>query len=191
MKKKFLVLLTLLVLLCTGSAQAQNAEDNQSLGSVDFADYATITFTSFAFCDDIPYVDKAWSEVVSFPFNSPKRDRWDRDSRYYSGGDAEYALLQVDIVNLTINPQNYKEAMSSIIFVYKDTYEFEGTLYQYNANTYPDRIQTVATKNVDPMYEGHFAIVCMLPNAVVKDTASPLKVEIEMADHQIIHHIRK
>ena len=128
-----------------------------------------------------------------------------------SGETAEFLWLLTDIVNLQQSAVNYVEEATVTVY-YQDNYQFNGSLYQivydhmelqngdrglsrygYSKEQYPNEItmNNSKTEPIDVMYTGTYAMCCKLPNYVVTDKQSPLRLEIRMGGNTVTYHIRK
>lgn len=171
---------------------------------VEIDGYAKIKPSSFE------YVDDFYTYIEGADDNTREVDL------HRSGQDAEYAVLKMDITNLATAPKDFLD-QAHVKVVYDDTYEYEGWTYQYNYNNrtkeqdwvrfywnegknydnwyYDLDSRVVAINNadrftIDPMYAGHYAFGCTLPNSVV-DSKAPLRMEIEVGGNEITYNIRK
>ena len=52
-------------------------------------------------------------------------------------------------------------------------------------------MNSTKTEVVDVMYTGTYASGCTLPNYVIEDKKSPLRIEISMDGNELTYHIRK
>ena len=109
---------------------------------------------------------------------------------YYSGKEAEYAMLRIDILNTTMKSKDYLSSYT-VKVVYDDVYEFGGWAYQYD---FDQSKSTVLDTNeqfpIEPMYQGHYVFGCTLPNAVV-NSKKPLRMVITLDENEITYNIRK
>ena len=144
--------------------------------------YGEFTPTTFSWVDSIKYYKVGNTS----------------DSDYYSGADAQYALLRFDITNINTKTKNFLEAVE-VKAVYDDLYEYVGWYYQYDYNHgsyYSGRNnrEIVILKedffNIDPMYTGHYCFGCTLPTAVVEGKKA-LKLIIYIDGNEITYNIRK
>lgn len=124
---------------------------------------------------------------------------------YWSGNEAEYAVLYVDILNVSLSDKDYLKDVS-VKAVFDDVYEYGGWAYQrnYNNGTYKyDSLEVDRSKQntrwainaadqfvISPMYQGHYLFGCTLPNAVI-NSKKPLKLVITIDGNEIIYNIRK
>lgn len=116
---------------------------------------------------------------------------------FYSGNEAEYILLKMDITNTTAAAKNYL-ADAEIKVVFQDNFEFAGWAYQYNWDKSSGDKKYSANQvihpednySIDPWYVGHYCFGCTLPNAVV-DSKLPLRMEIKIGGNEITYNIRK
>ncbi len=104
-----------------------------------------------------------------------------------SGKEAEFAWLKADVTNLQKTPASFiKEITVKVIF--DDEYEYKGWVRQFNydySNSeivylgensvigWPVCLSPVDEMPISPMYKGHYAFGCTLPNYVVQDKDSP------------------
>lgn len=124
---------------------------------------------------------------------------------YWSGEEAEFAVLYADIVNTQIRNKDYLGKVE-VKAVYDDVYEYAGWAYQRNYDndtTNWDSLESDKGKQntrwvinvadqfaIGPMYEGHYIFGCTLPNAVFKGN-KPLKIVITIDGNEITYNIRK
>ena len=122
-----------------------------------------------------------------------------------SGNEADFAWLKVDIANLLKQDAHF---MKDIVIkvIYDDEYEYEGwvrqfnydfsnfELYSYNKNAgvigWPVCLSPVDEMPIQPMYKGHYVFGCTLPNSIVEDKESSLRMEITIGDNKLIYNIR-
>lgn len=156
--------------------------------------YARITPTSFAFKDKNGYYIQG-RDYLS----------WAEDDYYMSGNEADFAFLRMDIINLNRKEKNFLENCT-VKVVYDDVYEYEGWMRQYNYNNTSHNASgfgvdagkqnTEWTINPDdvfpilPMYEGHYAFICTLPNSVVNAKES-LRMVVTLDGNELTYNIRK
>lgn len=128
-----------------------------------------------------------------------------------SGESADFFWLLTDVTNLQKKSVNFVEE-ATVKVVYQDDYEFNGWIrqivydhmeyqngdrglsrYGYDKADYPNEIvmNPAMTESVDVMYTGTYAFGCTLPNYVVEDKKSPLRIEISMGGNELTYHIRK
>lgn len=213
MKKYFAVLSLVLVLCLCGSALAEgmgvqviggpetktepvSLDDIKLNASVSIENYATIVPTSFAFVDMLGYYNQGGGYSPSYGWS-------DGHNCFLSGNDADYALLKMDIINLSTLSKNFL-SQCEIKVVFDDVYEYAGWCYQYNYDYEKvdwDKvwggkankecvIQQADEFEIGPMYAGHYAFGCTLPNAVINSDAS-LCLIINMDGNEITYNIRK
>lgn len=159
--------------------------------------YATLKGTSFAFVDAFGFYRQGnnspfWLNNYAYDYNQ-------------SGVEADYAILKMDILNLATSSVDFL-ADASVTAHYGDGYEFAGWCKQYNHNN-----KTAIASNhgvdsehqntnwvihaadqfpIDPMYQGHYAFGCTLPNSVINST-EPLWLVITIGGNEITYFIRK
>lgn len=200
MKRAFAWLVALMVMLAPFGAFAEMGvqiiggpeTENEPISlddiKVDVAaeipDYALINMTAFE------WVDQLWS----YPTN--RHDGYDCFS-YNSGNDAEYAIVRMDITNLTMSSKDFLSG-ADVKAVYDDKYEYQGWMYQCNydygtknnANPQWNVIDPTENFSIGSMYAGHYAFGCTLPNAV-KDGKASLRIVITIDENEITYNIRK
>lgn len=124
---------------------------------------------------------------------------------YWSGKEAEYAVLYADIVNTQPKDKNYLDNIS-VKAIYDDEYEYAGWFYQRNYDNDTEGYYSLEVDRnkqntrwvinaadqfaIGPMYEGHYIFGCTLPNAVFKGN-KPLKLVITIDGNEITYNIRK
>jgi len=128
-----------------------------------------------------------------------------------SGESADFAWLLMDVTNLQKKTVEFTEEVS-IKVVYQDDYEFNGWIrqivydhmeaqngdkglsrYGYEKEEYPNEIvmNPAKVEAIDMMYTGTYAFGCTLPNFVLEDKKSPLRMEIKLGENELTYHIRK
>lgn len=146
---------------------------------IEISDFAKVTFTSFEYIDELDYQDE-WNDGVNYG-----------DATYISGANAECAMLRTDVVNITNNAEDYAK-LFTLKVIYKDKYVYEGSVNQYN---YDDTDKCVKkngiSAEIDPFYEGHYALWAYLPNAIVNDKTGSLKMIIKLGDYEITYIVQK
>ena len=212
MKKILSVLLVLSMLLAASAALAEgmgvqviggpetetepvSLDDIKLNADIEIEGYGIICPTTFWFGDVLGHY-KAGETSVG----------WDADSRLYkSGSEAEYAVLRMDITNLSRTSVNFL-ANVEVKVVFDEVYEYGGWSYQYNYNNQPSNDSNYGTASnkqntefvilpadnfdIGPMYQGHYCFGCTLPNAVVNSKA-PLKMIITIDGNELTYNIRK
>lgn len=210
MKKILSVLLVLSMLLSASAALAEgmgvqviggpetetepvSLDDFKLNTEAEIEGYGLLCATEFVFKDQLGY------------YRSGKKEVYDSSDFYRSGNEADYALLKMDITNISTKPHDFL-ASCEVKVVFDDVYEYGGWFYQYNYNnkTYKSNnsgedsqkqntnwvINAADQFAIDPMYQGHFVFGCTLPNAVVNSKA-PLKMIITIDGNEITYNIRK
>lgn len=210
MKKILSMLLVLSMLLSVSAALADGmgvqviggpATESEPVSLDDFKlnteatidGYGILLATEFVFKDQLGY------------YRSGRTDVYNTDDFYYSGNEADYALLKMDITNISTKPRDFLTSCE-VKVIYDDVYEYGGWFYQYNYNngTYDssksgeDRkkqntnwvINQADQFAINPMYQGHYVFGCTLPNAVVNSKA-PLRMVITIDGNEITYNIRK
>ena len=212
MKKIFSVLLVLWMLL-TASAALAEGMDVQVIGEPETAtetvslddlrvnavseigSEAMVQPTSFGFVDVLGYYTQGGGYNSAYGWS-------EGHNSYRSGAEADYAVLKVDITNLSVLPKNFL-SQCQVKVVFDDVYEYAGWSYQYNYDYNPvdwDKkwggkankecvIQKAEEFEILPMYAGHYCFGCTLPNAVVNSKA-PLKMIITIDGTEMTYNIR-
>ena len=173
-------------------------DDIKLNAEIEIEGYATITPTSFAFQDGLG--------AYQAGKNTPAVPGARFYDYYWSGTEAEYAILFMDMLNITAKPQDYL-ANCEVKVVYDDSFEYAGWYYQRNYdNLTNDRnYELDADKDhqntnwainpadqfaINSMYEGHYIFGCTLPNAVV-NSKKPLRMVITIDGNELTYNIRK
>jgi hypothetical protein len=157
-------------------AQTANLGDMKLNVPVDVPGFGEITITNFEWQDTFYVESGGWGESGY-------------DTSFVSGVEAEYASLRVDILNMLTQPVDYtKEAKVTV--TYNENYALSGWVYQYNLDA-TQSVKSKVTKAIDPYYVGHYKFGSTLPNAIVNDEKSPLKMTINIGDVEMIYNIRK
>lgn len=186
MKKAIALSLVLLLILSISSAFAADVgvliiqgdqeddvsdllNDMQLTVPVSLPGYATVKITS---CEFVGEINR-------------------RNSYATSGIEAEFVYLRLDILNNTRKPIDFSKQLSTQV-IYRDDYIFEGIIsfydYDYSQNqAYFDG----DSAEIGILYEGHYGIRCLLPNAIVNDKIGPLKMVIKLGGHEMAYNIRK
>lgn len=168
--------------------------DDFKLGvEVEIEGYGILNATEFAYKDRLGY------------YRSGRKDVYGSDDFYLSGNEADYALLRIDITNTSPKSHDFLSSCE-VKVVYDDVYEYAGWCHQYNYNNKAyssSRSGEDSNKQntnwvinasdhfaIDPMYQGHFAFGCTLPNAVI-NSKKPLRMVIVIDGIEITYHIRK
>jgi len=148
---------------------------------VEIPGYAIITPRFFSFLDSFLYY---------------RGSSWDPRTTY-SGAEADYAMLFIDILNTGKKEKEYIGA-SSVVVIFDDDYVYGGWVAQiyYDEINNVNRefsnkvIDTDGSRAIDPMYLGHYVFGCALPNAVV-NSKKPLRMVITIDGNKITYNIRK
>ena len=117
----------------------------------------------------------------------------------------------MDVTNRQKKAVNFIEE-ASVKIIYQDEYEFTGWVRQIDPdvmsksetnygtsrlngdkNDYPNVVvlNPAKTHPIDMMYTGHYVFGCTIPNFVVEDKKSPLRMEIKLGDSELTYHIIK
>jgi len=163
------------------AAEPTELDDMKLNEPVEIPGFGSVTIVDVGFVDSITYNRREWNEWGSGFAPQPK---------FESGLDAEYFLLRLDVLNATAKPVDYMKDLS-VTVTYKEVYIYTGFVYQYNYDQSKDIVKSVGTNAIGMFYIGHYAIGCTLPNTVVTDKASPLKIVIQLGEHEITYNIRK
>ncbi len=213
MKKIVSLLVVLLLIASTGLAEMviqiieqENAAQTPFRGSIKLEepttieDYAELLATAYGSQDVLGY----YFEGMKILDNSSPGINGDY---YYSGADAEYCILRMDITNLELGEKDFLEK-AEVKAVFDNKYEYRGWAYQLNYNNgvegtwgweklgYGGRQNTefVIDQNdqfpIGPMYTGHYFFGCTLPNAIIESN-KPLRLEIKLDEHEITYIVRK
>lgn len=158
--------------------------------------YAIVTFTDFEFVNMYGQWDdgKAGQKVSEYAKLHP------------SGNDADFTWLKIDVLNLQKSSVDFIKD-TTVKAIYDDEYEYDGYLRQFYydyANSkvtsenkdagvigWPVCLSPVDEISMGPLYKGHYAVVCQIPNPVIEDKDSPLRVVINMGGNQLTYNIRK
>ena len=121
-----------------------------------------------------------------------------------SGNESEFAWLKVDIQNLQKTAVGFMKNIN-IKVIYDDEYEYNGwvrqfnydysksEIYRYKGTTpigWPVCLSPIDEMSISPMYKGHYAFGCTLPNFIVEDKNSPLRMVIKLDEHELTYNIR-
>lgn len=173
-------------------AATVSMDDIQIGAPIEVADNCIFTPTSYEVVDSLDTYKEGQTHA---DYNA---NNW---TTYNSGNEAEYALLRMDILNLRLSPVDFLE-QAEIKVISDDKYEFAGWCYQYNYdNTFYDTERTLDANTqfvispadqfaISPMYTGHYAFGCTLPNSVI-GADTPLRMEIKVAGSELTYNIRK
>ena len=160
----------------------------------EIENWGIITATAYEVQDGLGY------------YLSGRSDIHDASKDYYwSGIEADFAVLYVDILNTAVVDKDFMKDVS-VKAVYDDVYEYGGWAYQrnYNNEVY-ENYSLEADRNkqnirwainaadqfvISPMYEGHYIFGCTLPNAVINGK-KPLRLVITIDGNEITYNIRK
>lgn len=179
--------------------------------------YATVTLLGFKFVNMFAqWEDGRVEKAKRVPTENnvlcekPKTNRamgwWnDRCNFRGSGNEAEFAWLKADVQNLQKIGANFMNDIS-IKVIYDDEYEYNGwvrqfnydysktEIYRYKDTTpigWPVCLSPADEMPIDPMYKGHYAFGCTLPNFIVEDRKSPLRMVIKLGENELTYNIRK
>ena len=205
--KKVYVVLSLVLVLCLCNSAFAEGMGVQVIGGPD-------TETEPVSLDDVKLNTPAQAEgqftfkATSFEYvdyllyykeGAHNTDyHYDGEAQYTSGADAEYAILRADVMNEKFSDIDFIKDCTVVVY-FDDTYQYAGWVYQYNYNNGDGNnrgggnVRVVNPKDnfaIGPMYEGHYAFGCTLPNAVVS-SKKPLRMVITIDGNEITYHIRK
>lgn len=128
-----------------------------------------------------------------------------------SGDSAQFVWLRCDITNANKDVKDLT-AEIEIKLVYRDEYEYGGWIrlidyskmsrnysdgcvsrYGFEKDQHPAQIvlNPENTPAVENMMTGSYVLGCTLPNYVIADEESPLRMEIKIGDNELIYNIRK
>ncbi len=190
MKKLVTLLLSLLMLLSAACAQDMGVQliggptpSPESTSLDDFHLQTPIEIEGWGIVEGIKY-----SVVDIFKRVYRSDTNWTEDIR--SGNEAQYVILQLDILNTALKGKNFLESFS-VKLIYDEVYEYGGWGYQVDTNRNTEAPVTESMNfPIDPMYEGHYWFGCTLPNAIIEST-KPLQMIITIDQQEIIYNIRK
>ncbi len=116
-----------------------------------------------------------------------------KGNHLFSSLESQYALLRMDITNTTFTAKDYLGSIE-VKVIFDDSYEFGGWAYQYDYDNNSSKLDHVIDDSkrfaIEPMYMGHYAFGCTLPNAVV-ESKKPLRMVITMDGNELTYNIRK
>ena len=132
-----------------------------------------------------------------------------------SGTNAEFAFLVADVVNLQKKDVKFMENTTVTVYYDGDEYEFAGWVRQFNHDYYTTvyrksyngtfystgtddegRFYTdyaISPENeeaVGQMYSGHYVFGCTLPNTVVEEKTTSLRMVINLGGNELTYYIR-
>ena len=200
------------------SPDSVSLDDVQLSMVAEIPDYAEITPTRFEYLDcfmvrkpgitrkDFWFVPNKGNSYISedgewYPFNmevtcirhAVKDCPWTNDewlTHYESKTQADYAVLELDILNTTVTSTNFLSECE-VKVVFDDNIEYAGWFFQYNYDwEFYQLIDASDNFAIDPYYVGHYLIGCTLPNSVIKSNL-PLKMVIKLGENEITYNIRK
>ena len=216
MKKLFVALILVGLMFTTACAN----DDKMTFDDVTFSKaykikgYASITLLGFKFID----VYAQWDDGKASP-NITGWGNWDSQNVYIdkkynkrhvdayykdSGEETDFAWLKVDVTNLQKTDATFIGDIT-VKVIYDDEYEYDGwvrqfnydfsksEIYRYQGKTtigWPVCLSPVDEMPIKPMYKGHYALGCTLPNIVIEDKSAPLRMVITMDDHKLTYNIR-
>ncbi|MBR6901042.1 MAG: hypothetical protein IKN30_03150 [Synergistaceae bacterium] len=219
MKKIFIIALIVAVVFSAACAYADDETgmtfDNVTFGKAyKMKGYASVTLLGFKFVNMYAQWEdgKASPRITGWSYNYPMVYVSKKSYEHYadctfedSGTDAEFAWLKVDVTNLQKQEVNLIRE-TKIKVIYDDEYEYDGWIRQFNYNYsksevysknkeagvigWPVCLSPADEMAIQPMYKGHYAFGCTLPNFVVEDKDSPLRMEITMGENKLIYNIR-
>ena len=176
----------------TGSGQPVSLDDLQLEEAAEIDGWGTITLTSCRFMDKL------------YQFKEGKHEVSGNWIEFSSGTEADYLVIQADILNNTKGAHDYLGDIE-VKAVFDDDVEFAGWSWQYNwdngtkssdwndLNGIQNKEFFIAQADqfaIDPYYMGHYCFGCTLPNAVVNGQ-QPLRLEIKIDGNEITYNVRK
>lgn len=149
--------------------------------------------------------------VASYATSKLEYGSWRfRDAEWKeSGSGAQFFWLAMDITNRQKKSISYIE-QASVKVIYQDEYEFTGWIRQIDTDfipkdstdygvsrlngdkaDYPNTIvlNPAKTHAIDMLYTGHYVFGCTVPNFVVEDKKSPLRMEIKLGENELTYYI--
>lgn len=220
MLKKFFMVLILILIIPAYSYCENVKIDNAVFGKAYKLDnYASVTLLGFKFVNMYAQWDdgKASGKINKYCYDAQGvyvRKAADIDRKYpafeecrfrTSGNEADFAWLKADIINRQKTEANFIKDIT-ITVIYDDEYEYTGWVRQFNYDFskseiyskikdagvigWPVCLSPVDEMPISPMYKGHYAFGCTLPNYVIEDKDSPLRMIINIAGNEIIYNIR-
>lgn len=178
MKKLAAVMLVVAAVLSVSCAFADDGEkmivDDVNLDKeYKIKRYAAVKFDEVGFTDSVIGIN-----TTSFNYSVD------------SGTEADFVYIRFDMRNLAKKAANLLRTMT-VKVIYDDEYEYYGFAVQYD---YERSTKFYARYDMPPiasLYTGHFGLFCAVPNAVVADTESPLRMIITINGHEFTYNIRK
>ena len=220
MKKLLAAMLMTVVISCCSYAFADTGSkmifDDVALGKAcKIKGYASVTFLSFNFVNIYAQWNDGQAGYNLGNSNHPDSVYSEKPTGWNpayvncgfknSGNEAEFAWLKADVINLQKSDANFMKDIS-VKVIYDDEYEYTGWVRQFNydyskseiftsrENTpvgWPVCLSPVDELLIGQMYKGHYVFGCTLPNTVVEDESSPLRMVITIGRHELTYNIRK
>ena len=109
-----------------------------------------------------------------------------------SGKEADFAVFYIDVTNLAKIPVDFLKDVEVSVW-YNDEYQFGGWAGQFDLDrSYSDQIRDDKGEQfeINPLYVGHYAFVCPLPNFAVTSKA-PMRMVIRLMGNEITYNARK
>lgn len=154
------------------SADKVSIDDLKIGKDVEIDGWGILQLTSFEFIDSFRAYDM-WSN-----YGGP------------SSYDSDYAFLKIDITNTALTEKNYLEDYN-VTCIFDEDYVYGGFGRQYDLNRSKDAVfGKKESFTIMPMYQGHYAFGCALPNAVIS-SKKPLRLEITIDGNELIYNVRK
>ena len=165
--------------------------DNMKVGeTVTIDGYGRITITEVGTIDIIDYYQQGKRNIGDWGNDNRRREN--------SGVEAEFYIVKMDIVNLSLQPTNFLKNCT-VVATYDDVYKFGGWCHQFNwNNTFGYGTDTNKKAYIDdadqfeisPMYAGHYIFGVTLPNAVI-EADEPLSIVINIGGNELTYVVRK
>lgn len=204
--KKLISFLVLMALLCTGAwaemeiqviggpeagSDTVSLDDMQLGAKAEIDGWGEITLTTCKYIDWLHQFKQGMHTVAG---------NW---NRFESGVEADYLLLQADVVNTSGTAKDYL-ATCEVKVIFDEEFEYAGWAWQYNwdngtKDTEWDELNGIQNKEfvidradqfaIEPWYAGHYAFGCTLPNAIV-ESDKPLSLVITIDGNELTYNVR-
>lgn len=218
MRKLVVFALIVIAVLCAGIAFADDGE-NMTFDNVTFGKdykikgYASINLLGFKFVNMFAQWENgkataredSWSGRYHLVYSTKECQIYHMNCGWQESGiEAEFAWLKADIINRQKTAANFMKDIT-VKVIYDDEYEYNGWVRQFNYDYskseiyryqeatligWPVCLSPVDEMSIAPMYKGHYVFGCTLPNFVVEDKESPLRMVITIGSHKLTYNIR-